>query len=115
LKLLNKNFVTSDDLFTHLKRMIKSGTKLKLEIEDISWGDRYYSENGESINFIIADKNYRVGYSYIIEDADDWGQAESHQVTWCDCDGKRIEPSVLLDIVNNWESIERENKLNKII
>jgi hypothetical protein len=78
-------------------------------------GDRYHSESGESISFIIADKNYRVGYSYIIEDDDDWGQAESYQVTWCYYDDKRIDPGILLDIVNNWESIERENKLNKII
>ncbi len=102
-----------EDLFSHLKKLSKSNSKF--ELENIEWGDRYYNESGESINFIIADKKYQVGYSYIIEDADDWAQAESHQVHWCKCDDRNIKPDDLLEIVNNWESIEREFKLNKIL
>ena len=111
---MNK-FVKVEDLFKHLKDVIKSSTKLKIEVEVISFGDRYYGELGESINFTIAGKNYRVGYSYITEDADDWAQAECHEVNWCNCDDKHIEPSKVLHLVENWESIEREYKLNKII
>lgn len=107
--------MTSEKLFSHLKSLIKSGTNLKIEVEDISWGDEYYNESGESINFTIAGKNYRVGYSYIVEDREDWGQAESHQVTWCDCDDRHIDANKLFDIVNNWESIERDYKINQIV
>lgn len=115
MKSLDNKFVRVGDLFKHLKDMIKSGSKLKFEVEDISYGDNYYNEQGESINFIIAGKNYRVGYSYITEDADDWAQAECHQVDWCSCDDRHIEASKVLEIVDNWESIEREYKLNQII
>lgn len=111
----DKKFVTSDDLFSHLKDLIKSGTKLKFEVEDISYGDRYYNENGESINFKIAGEEYRVGYSYITEDGDEWAQAESHKVTWCDCDDKHVEPSKVLEIVDNWESLERDYVLNEVL
>ncbi len=116
MKSLDKKFVKIEDLFKHLKDMIKyNNTKLKLEVEDISYGDRYYNENGESINFTIAGKNYRVGYSYITEDDDDWAQAECHQVHRCECDDRNIEASKVLDILNNWESIEREHKLEQIV
>jgi len=100
-------------LFSHLRLMSKSNSKL--EVEDISWGDNYYNESGESINFTILNKNYQVGYSYITEDADDWAQPECHQIFWCYCDDKNIKPEEVFEIVNNWSSIEREEKLNKIL
>lgn len=115
MKLSNKKFVRVEDLFKHLKDMIKSSSELKLEVEDISYGDRYYNENGESINFTIADKKYQVGYSYITEDDDDWAQAECHQVNWCRCDDRNLEAYEVLEIVNNWESIERDYKINQIL
>lgn len=115
MKLSDKKFITSDNLFSHLKDLIKSGTKLKFEVEDISYGDRYYNENGESINFKIAGKEYRVGYSYITEDDDEWAQAECHKVTWCDCDDRHVDAAKVLEIVDNWESIERDYKLEKIV
>ncbi len=115
-KELTQNFVKIEDLFKYLKDFIKSNSnKLELELENICCGDRYYNENGESINFTVAGKKYRVGYSYITEDDDDWGQAECYQVHWCDCDDRTINASEVLDVVKNFESIEREYKLNQLI
>lgn len=100
-------------LFSHLREMSKSNSKL--EVEDISWGDNYYNESGESINFTISNKNYRVGYSYITEDSDDWAQAECHQVFWCRCDEKNINPEEVFEVIANWKLIEREEKINKLL
>jgi hypothetical protein len=113
-RLSKEESLTINEFFSTLKDMIKAGHS-KFEVEYINYGDRYYNENGESINFEIAGKNYRVGYSYITEDADDWAQAECYQVYWCDCDDKNIEPYKVLELINNWESIERDYHINKIL
>jgi hypothetical protein len=101
-----------NDLFCHLKSL-KDSPEFKLT--KISYGDEYYSESGEDFQFIISEKCYNVGYSYITEDADDWAQAECYQVNWCDCDGENINPNLVFEIIENWKLIEREDKLNKIL
>lgn len=75
-----------------LYKLLKSNQDLVKEVEEISYGDRWYNEQGESINFTILGKNFRVGYSYITEDAEDWGQAECHKVTWCRENDIHVEP-----------------------
>jgi hypothetical protein len=98
-----------------LYKLLKSNQDLVKEIEEISYGDRWYNEQGESINFTISGKNYCVGYSYITEDAEDWGQAECNQVTWCREDNHNIKPIEVYNIVQHHKELEREWKLNQIL
>lgn len=103
------------DIFGKLKEMIKTGTApFPIESIDISYGDRYYNESGEDLRFEILGKKYSVGYSYITEDADDWAQAECHQVEWCDCDEKTIDRKDLWDLIQNYKSEMRDTLIDQI-
>jgi hypothetical protein len=68
--------------------------------------------SGEGIT--IAGNQYSVGYSKIIEDDDDWGQAESQIVEWTRCNGEHISPEKVIEIVSNYKILERDFKLNKL-
>lgn len=104
------------ELFSYLKSLIKSNTSpFPIESIDISYGDRYYNENGEDLRFEILGKQYSVGYSYITEDADDWAQAECYQVEWCDCDEKPIDRKIVYDLIQNYKSEIRDTLIDEII
>jgi len=104
------------ELFGYLKSLIKSGTSpFPIESIDISYGDRYYNEDGEDLRFEILGKKYSVGYSYITEDADDWAQAECHQVEWCDCDEKSIDKQIVYDLIQSYKSEVRDSMISEII
>lgn len=101
-----------DELYKQLKSALKNG--LDVEVVDISYGDDYYSESGEDLVFTIAGNQYSVGYSKIIEDDDDWGQAESQIVEWTRCNGEHISPEKVIEIVSNYKTLERDFKLKEL-
>lgn len=72
-------------------------------------------EQGQEITFTILNKNYKVGYLYITEDHDDWAQAESYQVDWCQENEKEIPTEKLITLLNNLQQYLRDNKLNNIL
>jgi len=102
-----------DKVRAHIRKLVKDG-KINGEIIEICEGDRYNSERGEDIKFVIEDKKYSIGYSYITEDDDDWGQAECYELSWCTCDEKHIDPKKLYEIVENRKALERESKLKSL-
>ena len=67
-----------DKLRAHIKKLVISG-ELNGKIIEICDSE----EQGEDIRFSIGNKKYSIGYSYITEDDDDWGQAECYEVSWC--------------------------------
>jgi hypothetical protein len=105
--------MNTDKIRAHIRKLVKDG-ELNGEIIEICDGDRYNSEQGEDIKFVIDNKKYSIGYSYITEDDDDWAQAECYEVNWCRCDGKHMDSKVLYVIVENRKSLERESKLKSI-
>ena len=72
-------------------------------------------EQGQEITFTILNKNYKVGYLYITEDQDDWAQAESYQVDWCQENEKEIPIQNLLDILLHTEQYLRDCKLQSLL
>jgi hypothetical protein len=103
------------DKWSQLYKKIKTlKSELNVEVVDISYGDDYYSENGVDLIFTIAGNEYSVGYSKIIEDADDWAQAESQQIEWTRCNGEHISPEKLIEIVSNYKTLERDFKLKEL-
>lgn len=53
---------------------------IQIEKREISCGDQWSNSNGEEYLFFLSDKSaYLVGYENIIEDQEDWAQAESYQ------------------------------------
>ena len=108
--------MNSEELFSHLKALIKSkNSPINFQTQEISWGDRWYSEHGEEIKFRIWNKEYRVGYLYITEDSEDWGQAESYRVTWCKCGESNVKADRVLELINNYKTDKRDWLIKEII
>ena len=101
-----------NELYKQLKSELKN--ELNVEVVDIAYGDRYYNEYGDELVFTIAGNEYRVGYSNITEDRDDWGQAESYSNEWCRCNDENISPEKVIEIISNYKILERDFKLNKL-
>ena len=102
-----------DKLQSHIRKLIKDGL-LDGKIIDTSEGDRYRNEQGENIKFKILNKKYSIGYAYVTEDDDDWGQAECYESSWCLCNNEYINPKELYEIVENRKAIERESKIKSL-
>ncbi len=101
--------MNTDKIREHIRKLIIAG-ELEGEIIEICDSE----ERGEDIVFVIDDKKYSIGYSYITEDDDDWAQAECYEVSWCKCDGKHMYSKVLYLIVENRTALKRESKLKSI-
>lgn len=82
---------------------------------DISWGDRYYNENGIEYKIKFFDRLYEFGYVYVCEDRDDWAQAESYRQEWIRCNGKRCNWKQLSDEILNYKSNRRDSLLKNIL
>jgi hypothetical protein len=74
----------------------------------------YGWDSGAEYLFEIAGNKYSVGGSHIIEDADDWAQAESYEVTWCRCNDKDIDADEVHKLIENYKSITRDRTLNEL-
>jgi hypothetical protein len=88
---------------------------IDIDFESFDWGDQYHNENGEFFKLSIFDSNYQLGYNYTTEDREDWAQAECHQSHWCTKDEKHIKCKELLELVQNFQQLNREYKLSRIL
>jgi len=106
-----------EDIWSFIKKnskeLIEIGINLKFE--DIQFGDRYHNESGEECMFDIFGDEYSVGYSYITDDDDDWGQAECYHVDWCRKNGEHSEPIELYNRLINYHSDIRDHKLKELL
>jgi hypothetical protein len=86
-----------------------------LKLEYFHNGDQYYNESGGQYTFKINNDNYLVGYMYITEDRDDWGQAECYQVFMCYKNEKDYDPNKVYDLLINYNREARNIKINSIL
>ena len=109
--------MTVEKLWTYINQnfTILKSKGLNIEFDDFYNGDQYYNENGSQYIFKILEDTYKVGYMYITDDGDDWGQAESYQVFICDKNGYTIESNIVYEeLLLNYNMIVRDNKLDKL-
>lgn len=109
--------ITNDKLWGYINKNIDRIKKLGIEItkEEDNWGDRYYSEDRSEFRLNLFGNEYRVGFSYVTEDADDWAQAESYHNDWCLKNDKYINPEEVYNLIENYEQLNREFKLKQIL
>ena len=104
--------MNNDKLFGYI-RGLKNHT-IQFKLREISEGDQYNNEQGAEYNFEILGNKYNVGYVYIIEDQDDWAQAESHESNWCYCNDKHVNADEVYNLIENYKSVVRDNILNNL-
>ena len=109
-----KNF---DKLYAYIKINLPSLKKLGLDIEfiDNSYGDDNYQETNTGFKFNFNDKQYTIIYNQVVEDQEDWGQAESYICEICDVDDLHTSPEEVLDLLINLQSIKRDTTINNIL
>lgn len=103
-----------DKAYKKVVELYKNGCTY-IQKNEISDGDRYYSENGIEYIVTLPDIVLNIGYMYITEDDDDWAQAESYEVKWNKMNDKNITDNDMFEILNSIDQIIREQKLNKIL
>jgi len=81
---------------------------------EISEGDRYHYEQGEEITFMIAEKEYSIGYVYITDDDDDWAQAECYEINWTSEGDQNISPAEMMLAIESAKQEERDNKIREL-
>jgi len=81
---------------------------------EISEGDRYHCEQGEEISFMIAEKEYSIGYVYITDDDDDWAQAECYEIKWTSEGEQNISPGEMMLAIESAKQEERDNKIREL-
>jgi hypothetical protein len=104
--------MTNDELFGYIGKLKEHDIQFKLR--EISEGDSYSSEQGAEYQFQILGNKYSVGYIYRTEDDDDWAQAECYEMNWCHCNDKHIEADEVYQLIENYKSVVRDNKLETL-
>lgn len=81
-------------------------TIIQIEKRDINYGDEYDSENGYEYLIFFADKSvYLVGEIQIIEDRDDYAQADSWEQTYCIDYYNELKSVTCLEVLEKLESV----------
>lgn len=109
--------MNNDKLWGYINRNLNKIKSLGIEITKVedNWGDEYHSESSSEFIFRIFGDEYKIGYSYVTEDGDDWAQAETYHSDWCVKNGKWINPVDIFNLIENYEQLNREFKLKKLI
>lgn len=89
--------------------------EIKVEVSHFHWGDEYNNESGTEIKLTILGEEYSLGTGVVIEDHDDWGQADSYEITWCKKDDNHYKPDDLYQLLVNYKKISRDHKLSQIL
>jgi hypothetical protein len=109
--------MTNDKLWGYINKNLNKIKILEIEInkEEDNWGDEYHAEDSSEFTFILFSDEYKVGYCYVTEDADDWAQAETYHNDWCLKNGKWIDPVDVYNILENYQQLNRDFKLKQIL
>ena len=89
------------------------GVEFEKHVTD--YGDEYYSEHGTEYDLKILDKHYNFGYTRVVEDRENWGQAESHESKWIKCEGKYTNYNAIAYDLINYKKLKRDKCLKDII
>lgn len=109
--------MTNDKLWGYLNKNLNKIKSLGIEIikKEDNWGDEYHSENGSEFILRLFSDEYKVGFCYVTDDADDWAQAECYQSDWCLKNGKYINPQEVHNLILNYEQLNRDYKLKQLL
>lgn len=109
--------MNNDEIYGYINKNFDKIKCLGIEIikEENNWCDEYNSENGEEFIFRIFGDEYKVGYCYVTEDADDWAQAECYESKWCRKNDKHIKPEEVFNLIENFQQLNRDFKLKQIL
>ena len=109
--------MNNNEIYGYINKNFNKIKSLGIEIikEEIQWGDRYHSESGEEFIFRIFSDEYKVGYCYTTEDADDWAQAECYENNWCRKNDRHIKPEEVFNLIENYQQLNREFKLKQVL
>jgi hypothetical protein len=104
--------VNNEKLFEYIGKLKDSD--IQFTFREIFEGDQYNNEQGAEYKFQILGNKYSVGYVYITEDHDDWAQAECYESNWCLCNDKHIKADEVYNLIENYKSVVRDNKLETL-
>lgn len=94
--------------------LIENG--IKLEYEEIRYGDRYCGESGEQCLITLHGEEYCIGHSITTEDADDWAQAETYENSWCqNSKQEHIDPKIVYELIINYKQDKRNNVIDGLL
>lgn len=97
-----------------MARKLAQSKSLGAKKREINEGDRYHYEQGEEIHFKIAGKKYSIGYVYITEDEDDWGQAECYEIKWVREGDRNTSAEEMVVAIESATQAERDRKISKL-
>jgi len=110
------NDLNRNNLYSQLNKLNKERKlPFKVKLKDMSYGDEYYRNETNTINFKIGGDEYEVGWYHVTEDADDWAQAEAYNGDIFNKNDKNVCFSVIIEALNNYKQIERDYQLNKLL
>jgi hypothetical protein len=88
---------------------------VKIISHEFSSGDRLYNETGTIYELYIFNSTWTIGIKNILVDSDDWRKAKVSTKIWCHHEGKNHEISKFFEIADNFQSIDRKNKIDEIL
>lgn len=117
-----KEFLSVDKLYDFVKENKTSLEESGIIINKhrITNYSEYYTEDGEYFEISLLNRKFHLGYCFITEDSEDWGQAEGcqtnilHEITK-ENNEINIEAIKLKHLLSNHKSIKREQQIDEIL
>lgn len=81
----------------------------------INVGDRHYNKLGISFRVLLFKSEFSIGFFQETFDREDWMVAKTKLKTWCSRNQKKVSSKFLHNILENYQSISRNKKINQIL
>ena len=109
--------MTTIKLINYIEQNICRLKEIGVDIQriPINVGDRYYNKLGISFKFILFESEFSIGFLQETFDREDWKMAQTKLKSWCSRDRKKVPSKVLHYLLENYQVISRNKKINDLL
>lgn len=109
--------MTTIKLINYLEENARRLKEIGVEIQriPINLGDRYHNKLGISFRISVFESNFSIGFYQETVDKESWQIAQTKLKSWCSKDRKKVSSKSLHFLLENYQSISRNKKINQIL
>ena len=109
--------MTTIKLINYLEENARRLKEIGVDIQriPINVGDRHHNKLGISFRVSLFESEFSIGFFQETFDREDWKIAKTKLKSWCSRDRKKVPSKVLHYLLENYQGISRNKKINQIL
>lgn len=109
--------MTTIKLINYIEENARRLKEIGVDIQriPINVGDRHHNKLGISFKVLLFESEFSIGFFQETFDREDWKIAQTKLKSWCSRDRKKVPSRVLHYLLENYQGISRNKKINQIL